>query len=381
MANIKTVTGRARLTPRKEPYWEHLGRHRYLGYRPSKTAKPGTWTARYRGNSARPTKALGDFSNTTDADRYDTAKKAAEEWFDHIERGGSVQAHTLRDAVIEYVKHICLEKGDTLSKDAESRLKRLVLSDNRLSETHLTKLTPNHIKVWRQALLKPRDDGSLKAKSTINRDMTALRAVLNFAYRTGWVTSDFAWKTALQPLDKADKRRDIYLSSDERKKLVSCCASDVAPFVQCLCLLPLRPGVPAKLEVRDFDPQRGVLRIEIDKAGAGRSISLPPTLVNFFTEQVKNKPPDSYIFTRRDGEQWTRHVWKDRIKSASKAAGLPDGTVLYSLRHSTITDLIVNGLDLMTVSRISGTSIAMIQKHYGHMTENRARDALSILAA
>ena len=43
---------------------------------------------------------------------------------------------------------------------------------------------------------------------------------------------------------------------------------------------------------------------------------------------------------------------------------------MYALRHSAITDLIVyENLDIMTVARLSGTSLAMIEKHYAHLLQ------------
>lgn len=382
-ANIKTVAGRARLAPRSEPYWANIGRHCYVGYRPSKTGdRAGTWVARYRGDPSRPTKALGDFSDTPDARRYDAANAAAAEWFAHLMRGGSTKTHTVAEAVDEFVKHTGAEHGEDARKDVGGRLTRLVLADKKLASTELSKLTPGHINTWRKALLAPHEEtGKVKAKSTVNRDMSALRATLNYAYKSGWVTSDHAWKNALLPIKNADNRRDVYLSSDERKKLVANCPLDMAPFIRCLCLLPLRPGVPAKMRAGDFDPKQGTLKVGNDKANTGRGIGLPTALVEFFTEQAKDKLPTAYMFTRADGVAWNRHMWKDGVKAAAQAAGLPEKTVLYSLRHSTITDLITGGLDVMTVSRLSGTSIAMIQKHYGHLTEARAREALAILAA
>jgi hypothetical protein len=41
---------------------------------------------------------------------------------------------------------------------------------------------------------------------------------------------------------------------------------------------------------------------------------------------------------------------------------------------------LVPHLDLLTVAQISGTSVAMIQKHYGHLQQERAVDALAGLA-
>jgi site-specific recombinase XerD len=62
------------------------------------------------------------------------------------------------------------------------------------------------------------------------------------------------------------------------------------------------------------------------------------------------------------------------------AAGLPDGASAYTLRHSTITDLVRGGLDLLTVASLAGTSVLMIQKHYGQHQPGAATAALAAIA-
>lgn len=58
------------------------------------------------------------------------------------------------------------------------------------------------------------------------------------------------------------------------------------------------------------------------------------------------------------------------MAAARSAAGLPDDVVLYNLRHAAISEMVVGGLDLLTVARIGGTSVAMIQRHYGHLVKD-----------
>jgi site-specific recombinase XerD len=61
-------------------------------------------------------------------------------------------------------------------------------------------------------------------------------------------------------------------------------------------------------------------------------------------------------------------------------AKLPRAIVAYTLRHSVITDLVTGGLDLFTVAKLAGTSVVMIEKHYGHLQREHARSALEKLA-
>jgi site-specific recombinase XerD len=62
-----------------------------------------------------------------------------------------------------------------------------------------------------------------------------------------------------------------------------------------------------------------------------------------------------------------------------QAGGLPPDTTAYSLRHSVISDLVHGGLDLLNVAQISGTSVVMIERHYGHLRGDIAASALARL--
>lgn len=84
--------------------------------------------------------------------------------------------------------------------------------------------------------------------------------------------------------------------------------------------------------------------------------------------------------TRADGKAWDKDAWKGPIKDAARAAELPESTTACALRHSTITDLVTGGLDLLTVAQVPGTSVRMIEQHYGHLRGDHAAKALAGLA-
>jgi len=123
-----------------------------------------------------------------------------------------------------------------------------------------------------------------------------------------------------------------------------------------------------------------MLRIGKDKAGKDRKIKLPPATAELFVESAAGKPPTAPLLSRADGKAWDKDAWKGPVKEAARAADLPPETTAYTLRHSTITDLVHAGLDLLTVAQISGTSVAMIEKHYGHLRSDVAAQALAKLA-
>jgi len=82
------------------------------------------------------------------------------------------------------------------------------------------------------------------------------------------------------------------------------------------------------------------------------------------------------MFTN-SGEAWTPQAWAPLVKAAAAKAELSPEVVAYTLRHCWITDAILSGMDLLTVAKLTGTSLEMISKTYGHLVHGAARDKLA----
>ena len=189
-----------------------------------------------------------------------------------------------------------------------------------------------------------------------------------------------AWRKPLSPVENATGRRQGILDKQQKELLISMAQTDIGAYLKGLSLLPFRPGALANLLVSNIDQKSGCLVIKIDKGKRERRIILPPVTLKFFIDQTKDKLPSAPLFSRADGAAWNKDSWKKPIKEAVKSAGLPLSTSAYTLRHSIITELVVGGLDLLTVAQLSGTSVAMIEKHYGHFRAEHAAKALEKLA-
>lgn len=384
---IDTVASRSKLKPRRGPYWHRLSKGCYVGYRKMTAGGGGSWLARARDNEAgvqQLYKPLGEFLELADHLRFDAAAKAAHAWFDHLGRGGVARAATVSDACARYLCHLKSTKSQRAVKDTEARFQNYVLNHTKLAATELAKLTPAHIESWRESLQKlPTRSGGRRGErrsdSTLNRDMTCFRAALNLAYMDGLLTTDFAWRSKLRPIKNADQRRDLYLDRAQRVKFIENAPTDLGAFLRGLCQIPLRPGALAKLKAGDFDRRLKVLKIGQDKSGKDRRIKLPDVTAELFEAAAKDKLPTAWLLSRADGKAWDKDAWKWPVKAAVEAAKLPDGTTAYTLRHSVISDLVHDGLDLLTVAQISGTSVAMIERHYGHLRSDVAAGALARL--
>lgn len=387
---IDSVTARAKLKARREPYWHRLSKGFYLGFRKMTSDSEGTWVVRSMNEETgkESYKALGNMGEIPDHQRFDAAQKSAKSHADHLEKGGASDSITVADACNRLVTKYRDEGREKAAVDAEGRFKRWVHSNKKFASTPLLKLTAGMVSDWRTKLAKTpamHQDKAVvsdrpRAASTLNRDMAVLKTALNLALEDGYATSSHAWTSKLKPVKDAAGRRDCYLDADQRRKLIAHATPDLAILVRAMSLLPLRPGAVAALKVAHFDKRLGVLLIGKDKAGKDRKITLPPPTTAFFTEQAKGKLPTAPLCARSNGMAWDKDSWKYPFKDAVIAADLPITATAYSLRHSTITDLIaLHRLDTMTVSQLSGTSIAMIEKHYGHLLHGHAASALASL--
>lgn len=382
--DLSKVGIRERLKAQREPHWQRLRAGCFLGFRPSKRGGKGTWIARaYDEDSSKyRVKSLGDFGTLAGNQMFAAAKKDAEALAELIEAGGEVRAklETVADACREYAK---------TRDEAGQRFRRYVYADP-IAKVKLAKLRRRHVKEWRErleaqpALVSRRKTGETiqrnRATSTVNRDMAVLRAALAKVLSPGAPNSEAAWQEALKSIPNANGRRTLYLDRNQRRTLVSKTDAEAVPFVRALCLLPLRPGALAGLTSGDFDRRTAELTIGKDKTGKPRRIQLPAEAAKLLTIQATDKLPTAPLFMRGNGQPWNKDSWKKPIAKAAIAARLPTGTTAYTLRHSTITDLVSAGLPLLTIAQISGTSAEMIERHYGHLASDAAVKALGELA-
>ena len=381
--DLSKVGKRDELKARREPHWQRLRAGCYLGFRPSLRGGAGTWIARVYDSDAGKyrVKSLGDFGTLVSNERHAAAKKEAEKLAELVEAGGEVRRK------IETVADACREYGKTRD-DAEGRFNRHVY-DDAIARVKLDKLRRHHLQDWRTrleekpSLVSRSKEGEKRtrdrAAATVNRDMAALRAALNTVLARGTPNTDAAWQEALVAVRNASKQRTLYLDKGQRRKLLEQIEAEAAPFVRALCLLPLRPGALAALTAGDFDKRTFELTIGKDKSGRDRRIVIPADAARLLTSQAANKLPGAHLFMRRNGRPWDKNSWKLPIAAAMAAAGLPKATA-YTLRHSTITDLVTAGLPLLTIAQISGTSAEMIERHYGHLASDAALQALGELA-
>jgi site-specific recombinase XerD len=382
---LDTRSARRALPIRREPYWVKLQRGLSLGYRRT-TSPDGYWIARRydRAGSPRLTyHALGVADDATDADRiqvwtYDDAQTLARKWFAKV-RAPTLEAAgpiTIKRAIALYLEYA---KAETRSAgDAEQRLTRHVLSKP-LANRRLDELTKTELERWRNGMVKRSatdPEVERRSKDTANRVLTMLKAALNraFADESNSVPTDKAWRTC-KPFHDVGRARDVHLDAEQAQRLLNATAGAFRNVVTAMLLTGCRPppGEIAQVRVRDFRADLRGLRITDSKTGA-RNVVLTTEGVRFFETMAAGKRPDDLLFPNEDGGEWRKNVCSRHLQPAIERAKLPAGTCMYSLRHSYASQAILAGMSLKLLAENMGTSIKMIEDHYGKfVAASRAR--------
>ncbi len=391
--SILSKTARDRLAPRREPYWSRIAAGCHVGYR--KVAEgEGSWIAKYRDaeTEKREIRSLGTIVDADGRRAYDAACELARAWFKELEQGVDPEVKTVGEVCRRYAQSLG-EKNDPRRRRAEQDFARLVEGDP-IEKVQLHRARERHFTEWRERMMaaparigrSDRTKDTPRTPATVSRDLVSLRAAMNYALSKHWISTSLSWREALRPLKASDTHnpRDLYLTRAQRRALIDA-AKKVAPAFVCLLhasvLLPVRPGALACLTVRDFDQRSGTLSIGRDKDHDPRDLKLSPQALAVVKEACRGKLPGAPIFAQAHGSAWDKNAWAIAMRATVAAADVPAGVTLYHCRHAVLSDLVQDtDLPLLSIAKLAGTSVAMLERTYAKLRHDRAADAMATLA-
>jgi integrase len=106
-----------------------------------------------------------------------------------------------------------------------------------------------------------------------------------------------------------------------------------------------------------------------------RRITLSGEALAIVTKLCEGRGTEEPIFTDPQGRAWDRLSLCVRFQQVRKRAKIRKDITIYSFRHGWISDALMAGIDVATVSKMAGTSISMIEKVYGHYRNDHFADA------
>jgi integrase len=372
---LKSETQRLALARRREPYWVKLQNRGHLGFR--RTEDGGTWIARWLDEQSRYHYRSLRLGIVDPKQAYDLAAKDARAYFNEC-IAGVLARHTIGQAADRYIANRRIEKGEANATDATGRIERCIRPV--LGSLPLDRIKRADIEDWRNGLVSADGDANAVrcSKDSANRNLTTLKALLNLAHRDGLIASDAPWK-GVTPFVNVSESRKVFLNAEQRKRLLEHTSGAFRDLIQAGLLTGARYGEYRALLVSDLDIAQRVLSIRHGKTGP-RTVPLSDEAVALFTRLAKSKLPAAYLLTRDDGEPWGHSNQDDLMREAVMKARLPRETVFYTLRHTFISAALKGGMQIHIVAKLCGTSVLMIEKHYGKFTTQDAAAQLNRIA-
>ena len=381
---------RRSLAVRSEPYWRNEGEGRHLGY--YRGARIGKWVARYRlpgssGGYQKTTLGEADDEPGSSADDgrlldWKAAKARAAKWFDEMDAAGGTHRgpYTVDDAMDDYMVQFegkdrvnTQRRIDVLIKPVLGAIDVTKLTTDKISKWHRDRAAaPARLRTAKDAVQNEREletaDAIRKRRSTANRDLTVLKAALNFAYKVGKAPTDDAWRK-VKPFANVERAKLRYLSDDESRRLVNACDAAFRPMVIAALLTGARYQELAGAKAGDLDTRAGTLMLTDTKANRPRVVYLEAEGVALFKRAAAGKTGNALLFPRPDGERWTASQQARPLAAACEAGKIQPPAGFHDLRRTYGARLAIKGVPMAVIAEALGHADERItRRHYAHLS-------------
>ena len=378
-ATLETRAARARLKARSRPYWKQIHQGLFIGYRKGKTG--AVWVARCLVGSKYQQAVIGKADDYQDADGqlYLDYKRAIEKAqaaeFDGVHRAKAFKAgaYTVSQALDDYVDDYIVR-----SNKATSTIKSNIKKNIRpaLGRIPVARLPTSQIRKWHNSLVKPNQNREVvrASKHTANKNLSTLKAALNFAYREERVQDDRAWRL-VRPFRNVDQPKMRFLFAPEQQRLINACEHEFRLLVQGALLTGCRYGELTKMTAGDLHGPR--IYIPQTKSGRPRHAYLTAEGEKFFASLAAGKGSLGRLFLRADGKAWGKSHQNRPMQKACEIAKITPAVSFHILRHTYAATLAQQGIPLQVIAKAIGDSdTRIVERHYAHLAPDYVLDTL-----
>ncbi len=397
-AKLDSPTARNKLKKGRQPHWEALQPKIHLGYQRWKGDAAGRWILRRylgEGNKYRVTSldCIADDAQKADGVNILSHEQASTKARAMIEMpAGKIPNITVRQAMERYIAN---KRNDGQAVD--DRGTRYILPA--LGDLQVAHLTAERLNSWKAAMAKSPamkrskagkaqymdepvgDEAIRRRKSSANRVLTLLKAILNYAFDTEQVNNRDAWGRRLKPFENVDTARIRFLTIAEVQRFINACDPEFRPLARAALETGARYSELARLEVADFHSDKGTIAIRKSKTDKMRHIYLTDDGIAFFKQYCAGRSGHEIMFTHRmeAGAQqpWQKSAQTKPMQEACERAKLKPRITFHGLRHTWASLAVMNNVPLIVVAQNLGhKDTQMVEKHYGHLAESYVETAI-----
>ncbi|MCX6997608.1 MAG: tyrosine-type recombinase/integrase [Kiritimatiellaeota bacterium] len=221
---------------------------------------------------------------------------------------------------------------------------------------------------------------------SINKDLSHLRGLLEYAWRSGHAHGNVLDGFNLQ--DAARIEVPKFLNLEEARRLVEACPirTSLQRRDRLVILLlygcGLRTMELCQLDVADVDMERQELFVRKGKGERARRIPVPDAvwtiLLAFLAERRGHR--SALLRTAQKKRRLCSHEVCDVVRAAARMAGLPQVVTPKTLRHSFATHLMDRGVDLAVIASLMGHRSPQETGVYLHGLPGRRESAVQLLS-
>jgi len=252
--------------------------------------------------------------------------------------------------------------------------------------------------MWRQNNGQGRSGGRV-SDATIRSEMGTFRAIMRFAAFKKYIRDSQVFKGKL-PISKAareeftpEEYRKLHTYArkwmkEARTKLNAISRTMAYNFILIMCNTGMRPSEARNLCWRDVAIQtdkegRRFARLSVRGKGKHRNLVAPHSVAEYI-ERIravsKATELNDPVFTNGDGTP-TKTLYYGTIEGLLLESGLMLSSTgkrrsVYCFRHTYATFRLTEGVDVYFLSKQMGTSVKMIEDHYGHVNPVKNADRI-----
>ncbi|MGH9845330.1 MAG: tyrosine-type recombinase/integrase [Blastocatellia bacterium] len=224
----------------------------------------------------------------------------------------------------------------------------------------------------------PTRHGAERTITGVNRELSLLRTILNYAKRSGWlIRNPFEMGESL--ISHADEnRRERILTRDEEARLLAACVDQRAhlrPLLITAVDTGMRRGELLALKWSDVDLEGNLIRVRktTTKTWEARTIGMTARVKEELRKLFAVAPPDpaGLVFGLKSGV-------KRSFATACRLADIKDFH-LHDLRHTATTRMIQAGMPPLEVMKITGHKQMTTFLRYLNTDREAAKRAASAL--
>lgn len=214
--------------------------------------------------------------------------------------------------------------------------------------------------------------------STINRELTVLKKMLNLAI--DWQLSEISVNPVKRAryFSEASYKRDRVLSYEEETALFREASDHLKPILTCALQTGMRCAeiLGLKWENVDLEKRQILIKAESSKSGKGRIIPITSTLLYELRRlEGRSHGSDQFVFLYKSRPVKSIQV---AFTNARCRAGIKDLT-FHDLRHTFASRLVSKGANPVSVKNILGHANLKTTEIYLHANLKQMREAIELL--